>query len=57
MPRLINTRTRVVVNVSDDTAARLGDEWTPADQPKPAKRSSKRKPAPKADDKPADSDD
>lgn len=53
MPRLTNSRTRVVVNVSDDTAARLGDEWEPADKQKP-KRATKRAASRKAD-KSADS--
>lgn len=29
MPRLRNRSSGVVVNVSDDTAARLGPEWAP----------------------------
>lgn len=29
MPRLTNRNTGVVVNVSDETARRLGDEWQP----------------------------
>ena len=44
MPRLKNVSTGAVVNVSDDTAARLGSEWEPVKaQPKKA--------APKTDSK------
>jgi len=34
MARLRNTTTKVVVNVDDETAARLGGGWEPVDQPK-----------------------
>lgn len=42
MPRLRNSVTGVVVNVSDETAATLGPEWKPLDKSEPQK-----KPAPK----------
>lgn len=42
MPRLRNTATGAVVNISDDMVAKLGDGWEAADA-KPAK--SPRKPA------------
>lgn len=42
MPRLRNTTTKVVVNVDDATAARLGGGWEPVDKPKkPAPRRRK----------------
>lgn len=41
MPRLVNTKTGVVANVSEETAARLGSEWQHVeDEPE-------KKPAPK----------
>lgn len=41
MPRLRNSQTGVVVSCSDETAARLGKEWQPADEaPKRARRST-----------------
>ncbi len=45
MPRLINRDTGVVVNVDDDTARTLGDQWVPAEPSKPAPR--KRQPVKK----------
>ena len=42
MPRLVNTKTGVVANVSEETAARLGSEWERVDGAEPEK-----KPAPK----------
>ncbi|MBF6133505.1 hypothetical protein IU501_10890 [Nocardia otitidiscaviarum] len=48
MPRLRNTVTGVVVSVSDDTAARLGREWRPADSaPKPQASRPPRRRTPK----------
>lgn len=38
MPRLRDTRTGVVVDVDDDTAARLGVAYEPVDKPKPTPR-------------------
>lgn len=43
MPRLVSSRTGVIVNVSDETAAQLGPEWSegkgkPAADDKPARR-------------------
>lgn len=35
MPRLRNARTGVVVNVTDETAARLMGAWEKADKPAP----------------------
>lgn len=43
MPRLRNAQSGVVVEVSDETATRLGSEWEPADEP-----SAGRRPATKA---------
>jgi hypothetical protein len=43
MPRLTNSATNVVVNVSDETAARLGSEWV-ADGDAPAKRGAPGRP-------------
>lgn len=40
MPRLRNTLTGAVVSCSDETAARLGGEWVPADV-KPGQSASK----------------
>lgn len=43
MPRLRNIQSGAVVSCSDETAARLGSEWVPADEtPKkaPAKRAA-----------------
>lgn len=48
MPRLRNRSGGSVVNVSDDTAARLGADWEPVDADRPARRVAK-KAAPKAD--------
>jgi len=42
MPRLRNTRTGVVVNVDDGTAARLSAEWV-EDKPETAKRPARQK--------------
>lgn len=54
MPRLRNSRTGVVVNVSDATATRLGDEWTSAEgKPEPApkkKTPARRRKAASSDD-------
>ncbi|MGW9268332.1 DUF7302 family protein [Microbacterium sp. NPDC055599] len=47
MPRLKNKASGAVVNVSDDTAKRLGADWEPADA---APKSRPRKPADKSDD-------
>jgi hypothetical protein len=33
MPRLRNIQSGAVVSCSDETAARLGSEWEPADKP------------------------
>jgi len=33
MPRLRNTQSGAVVSCSDETAARLGPGWVPADEP------------------------
>ncbi len=49
MPRLRNTQSGVVVNVSDDTAARLGSEWEPADKPAPRKAPAKKAASSKAE--------
>lgn len=40
MPRLVSSRTGVVVNVSDETAAAMTADWTaaPESDEKPAKR-------------------
>ena len=45
MPRLRNIQSGAVVSVSDETAARLGAEWAPAEEPKkaPAKKSASSK--------------
>lgn len=42
MPRLRNSQSGAVVSVSDETAARLGSEWEPAEQPAPKKASAKK---------------
>ena len=47
MPRLRNIHTGAVVSVSDETAARLGSEWEPAEKPAP-KALAKKAPAEKA---------
>lgn len=50
MPRLRNIQTGAVVSCSDETAARLGSGWEPADKstPKaPAKKAASPKPDPK----------
>lgn len=45
MPRLVNAITGVFVNVSDETAANLGQEWSVSDESdaddKPARRTRK----------------
>jgi hypothetical protein len=46
MPRLISPLNGVVVNVSDEKAARLGSGWVAADKP-----TAKPKRASKSDDK------
>lgn len=43
MPRLMNTRTEVVVRVSEAKAERMGSEWAPAEPSKPTSKSSNRK--------------
>lgn len=43
MPMLRNTTTGVVVNVDDETAARLVGQWEPVAQEKPARKRSSRK--------------
>lgn len=48
MPRLRHAVTGVVVSVSDDTAARLGNEWIPADSEPTPRRGPARKRAVKA---------
>lgn len=48
MPRLRNKATGVVVNVDEDTAARIGDGYEAADAPK--KQAPKRKSEKPADD-------
>ena len=40
MPRLINSETGVVVNVDDDTAARLNAEWKQEARKAPAKKAA-----------------
>lgn len=40
MPRLRNSQTGAVVSCSDETAARLGSEWSPVDNA-PAKSAPK----------------
>jgi len=47
MPRLRNVQSGAVVSVSDETAARLGSEWEPAEKPAP-KATVKKAAAPKA---------
>lgn len=43
MPRLRNTRTGSVVNVSDDTAALLGPEYEPLEpEPEPVAKAPRR---------------
>lgn len=49
MPRLRNVHSGAVVNVSDDTAARLGSEWVEDNKSEP-----KKAPAKKAATKPSD---
>ena len=49
MPRLRNVQSGAVVSTSEETAARLGTEWTEADKPEP-----KKAPAKKAAAKPSD---
>lgn len=48
MPRLRNRNTGVVVNVDDDTAARLDSAWQPAEKSEP------KAPAKKAAAKPSE---
>lgn len=43
MPRLRDTRTGVVVNVDDDTAAALGAAYEPASDKAPAKKAASSK--------------
>ena len=53
MPRLRNTKTGAVVSTSDETAARLGGEWEPADKaaPKaPAKKAAPTRKSASSDD-------
>ena len=50
MPRLRNIKSGVVVSCSDETAARLGSEWEPADKPAPKAR-AKTATSSKSDDK------
>ncbi len=47
MPRLKNKANGAVVNVSDETAERLGGGWEPADA---APKSRAKKPADKSED-------
>jgi hypothetical protein len=47
MPRLRNIHSGAVVSTSEATAARLGAEWVPADEPEP-KRQATKKAAPKS---------
>lgn len=47
MVRLRNTLTGTVVDVDDDTAARLGRGYVPAEQPKSEGSTPEPKPAPK----------
>lgn len=42
MPRLRNIQTGVVVSCSDETAARLGSQWEPADKPEPEAKKTKK---------------
>jgi len=42
MPRLRHNKTGAVVSCSDETAARLGSEWEPADKPTPKKAPAKK---------------
>lgn len=53
MARLRNTSSGVVVNVDDDTAARLGAGWEPADAPDSTEKpkTTRRRTATKSDDK------
>ena len=48
MPRLRNVQSGAVVSVSDETAARLGSEWEPAEKPAP-KAPAKKAAAPKTE--------
>ena len=45
MPRLRNIQTGAVVSVSDETAARLDDEWVPAEKAAPVKKTVAKKAA------------
>lgn len=47
MPRLRNRATGVVVNVSDETASRLGSDYEPVEDQKTTKTASKRTPSAK----------
>lgn len=49
MPRLRNVQTGAVVSCSDETAARLGSEWVPADKPTPTKVAVKKAAVKKSD--------
>lgn len=49
MPRLRNGQTGAVVSCSDETAARLGSEWSPVDSA-PAKPKPRRKRKSDSDD-------
>jgi hypothetical protein len=50
MPRLRNTQSGVVVNVDDDTAARLGSEWEAESKTASKKSASTRKSSSTASD-------
>lgn len=52
MPRLRNRASGVLVSVDDELAAKLGDEWESAEEPK-TRRPPRKKPAETAP-KPAD---
>jgi len=45
MPRLRNVQSGAVVSVSDETAARLGSEWEPAEKVEPVKKAPAKKAA------------
>lgn len=47
MPRLKNKANGAVINVTDETAERLGGDWEPADA---APKSRSKKPADKSED-------
>ena len=50
MPHLRNIQSGAVVSCSDETAARLGSEWEPADKPAP-KAPAKKVASSKSDEK------